>query len=464
MAKAKPVQKQGETRSRRTLSSSGGEMGSTGLRVFGGRVDEEFLKQLRGRKAIQVYREMADNDAIVGAVLFAIEMLIRQASWRVEPASEEMADQEVASFVEGALEDMAESWEDTLSAILSFLHFGYSIHEEVYKRRLGASRDQARDSMFDDGKIGWLKLPIRAQETLERWQLDAHGQIEAVEQIAPPAYRRVLLPYDRLLHFRTTTGKGNPLGRSILRSAYRSWTFKRRIEEIEGIGIERDLAGLPVARVPVELLMTDATAADRALADDLETLLRNIRRDEKEGILFPLAYDEAGRELYKLELLTTGGRRQFETTEIVNRYNAQIAMTVLADFVVLGHEKVGSFALASSKTNLFSVALGAWLDSIADIFNRFAIPRLLALNTFTGKRPALVHGDVESVDLTELGDYISKLAGAGVSLFPNEALEKWLLEQAGAPAATEDEGDPLEDPPAEDDEPPAEDPDRLPED
>jgi hypothetical protein len=417
----------------RALSTE--EIGATGLRIYSGRVDEEFLRQLRGRRGLQIFREMRDNDAVVGAVLFAVEMLIRQVTWTVEAASSATADQEVAEFVQGCLADMNESWPDVLSSILSFLPFGFSIHEEVYKVRNGDTLKPEDESQFTDGRLGWKKLPIRAQETIERWELEPHGGVIAVEQVAPPVYARVIIPANRFLHFRTTTEKGNPLGRSVLRAAWRSWAFKKRIEEIEGIGIERDLAGLPVVRVPLDLLMQNANASDRALAEDLEKLARNIRRDEKEGILFPLAYDEAGRELYKLELLTTGGRRQFETTEIVGRYNSQIAMTVLADFVLLGHEKVGSFALASSKTSLFSVALGAWLDSIAEVFNRFAIPRLLRLNAFNGAKPRLVHGDVESVDLVELGQYINQLSGAGAPLFPNRDLEQWLLRQAGAPDA-----------------------------
>ena len=33
---------------------------------------EEFLPELRGTRGVQAYTEMADNDATVGAILFAI--------------------------------------------------------------------------------------------------------------------------------------------------------------------------------------------------------------------------------------------------------------------------------------------------------------------------------------------------------------------------------------------------------
>jgi hypothetical protein len=115
-------------------------------------------------------------------------------------------------------------------------------------------------------------------------------------------------------------------------------------------------------------------------------------------------------------------------------------MTVMADFILLGTATPnGSYALSSDKTKLFSTALGTWLDSIAATFNRYAIPRLFALNNFNvEKLPTLEHGDIESADLKELGEYISKLAGAGAPLFPNDELEDFLKKTAGLPVSAKD--------------------------
>lgn len=89
------------------------------------------------------------------------------------------------------------------------------------------------------------------------------------------------------------------------------------------------------------------------ILNGLQTQVRNIRRDEMEGVVLP--------DGYKLELLSTGGSRQFDTNAIINRYDNRIAMTVLADFIFLGHEQNGSWALSSDKTELFSMACGAFL-------------------------------------------------------------------------------------------------------
>lgn len=419
------------------------ELGVTGLEQIGGRIFEEFLPQLQGKRGIQVFKEMRDNDPIVGAMLFAIEMLIRQVEWRIEPGEENPAGVDKAEFVDSCFEDMSSTFDDTMSDILSMLPFGFSLLEEVYKIRSGETDDPTTTSQHDDGRIGWKKLPIRAQETVERWIFDEEtSEAIAFVQVARPTFRPTTIPMSKLLLFRPMSNKANPEGRSMLRNAYRPWFFKKRIEEIEGIGIERDLAGLPTALVPPRLLSANATPDERNLLSQIELVLRNVRRDEKEGLIFPLARDDQGNMTYEFKLLSTGGRRQFDTVKIIDRYDRRIASTMLADFILLGQEgRTGSFALAESKTALFAVAIGAFLDSISQVFNRFAIPRLMRLNTFpeaVGGTPRMVHGDIESIDIGKLGDYVVKLQAAGLTL-TDEKTERFLRMSGGLPERDDDD-------------------------
>lgn len=415
------------------------EIGVTGIARSAGILDDEILPELRGARRAQAIRQMVSNDATIGALLFCIKMLVRQVDWRIDAASEDGADQEAAEFVRGCLfEDMSVSWADTLSDVISFLPWGWSLHETVYKRREGDSRDPSRRSRFTDGRIGWRKWPIRSQETLYRWQFDDTGGVQAMEQMAPPDYAVRVIPIDKALLFRTEGNRGSPEGYSILRNAYRAWRMKTRIENLEGIGIERDLAGLPVAYLPPEYMDPNATAAQRATYQAVKDLVTGIRRDEQEGVVMPMAYDANGKPLFDLKLLTSGGARQFNTNETINRYDVRILMSVMADFLMLGAEKVGSFALSSDKTDLFAAAIGAWLGGIAGVVNQHAIPRLLRLNGMpTDSIPRLAHGDIEVPDLAELADYVMKLVGAGV-LTATPELEGHLREVASLPALPED--------------------------
>lgn len=124
------------------------EIGRIGQKRYGGVFYEEFLRELQGIKGIKTYREMADNDDTVGAILFAIKMLIRHTKWNIEPGGDTAIDREAAEFVESCMNDMSTTWTDTISEILSFLTYGWSFHEIVYKRRMGKSRNRKTNSIL----------------------------------------------------------------------------------------------------------------------------------------------------------------------------------------------------------------------------------------------------------------------------------------------------------------------------
>ena len=135
------------------------EVGLTGLKYFSGHITEELLQQLQGEKAIRVYQEMSDNDSSVGALLFAIDMLVRRTPWFTVPGIDDNEDSE---FLDGIKDDMSTSWMDFISEVLSMLVFGWSWFEVVWKRREGDNLKPGLSSHFDDGKIGVKKLAIRS--------------------------------------------------------------------------------------------------------------------------------------------------------------------------------------------------------------------------------------------------------------------------------------------------------------
>jgi hypothetical protein len=434
------------------------ELGTSGLKRFGGRIYEEFLKELQGPPGIKVITEMSSNDPIVGAILFAIKMQLRSVTWRVEPASQNGEDVRAADHLDSCMGDMSSTWADFVTEALSMAPYGWAYHELCYKRRSGPKPppttpilpdggsdpqiDQAAlaaaddpdqtppASKFSDGLIGWRKIPLRGQETLLRWEFDASGGIQGMHQLGPPDYRPRFVPIDKALLFRTESTKNNPEGRSALRTAYRPWFFKRRIEEHEAIGIERELAGYPVLQPPEGLDIWNANDPDMvALRAEAEAMVRGVRRDEMEGALLPFGWT--------FSLITSGGARAIDVGQTIDRKNREIALSVLADFILIGHEKVGSFALAATKKDMFGTACSAWMDALAEILNDYAIPRLFELNPFrVTELPTLAHGDVTDIPLDEIGGFVKDMTGVGV-LTPDDNLEAHIRQIARLPEKTE---------------------------
>ena len=122
------------------------------------------------------------------------------------------------------------------------------------------------------------------------------------------------------------------------------------------------------------------------------------------------------------------------SVSFVLRLRGEIASAFLADWLFLGQDGTGSYALSSDKTRLYAFFLGAQLDAMAAVINRHAIPRLLRLN---GRPldvlPKLLHGDIETVNVKELAELILRMTAAGAPMFPDTKLEDFIRESVGLP-------------------------------
>lgn len=431
-------------------------MGASGLKAIGGFVEEATLRDLAGRRAVEIYKDMGDNDATCSVILYALMQMIRQVEWTVAPASTAPFDVEAAEFVESCMHDMeGQSWTDFISeSFMGMLRFGFSLHEQCFKRRGGDSPQRHLRSHYADGRVGWRGLPGRAQDTIYRWLFDDAGNLLGAEQQAPPHFRTVNLPIDKCLLFRTTMEKDNPEGRSIFRGAYRSWVLKRGLENIEATGVEKDISGLPIVWVPRELL---AMAQDKPIFENgdpnpmvqqaraavamYRKMATEVRRDAHEGLVMPLDYDDQGHKRFDITLLQSGGSRAFDIDKIISRYDARIAMSTMSDFLLLGQGATaqGSWAMHSDKSKLWLQSIVSFLKVFIDHFNKNAVRKLMRLNTFEmSDYPRIEFGSLERVDLTEMGDLLTKCAQAGMELFPDDDLDAHVRRVAGWPERTMD--------------------------
>jgi len=385
------------------------EVGRSGMDHSFGNMFEEFLSELRGQDGIRTYREMSDNDPIIGAFMHAIKQIFREARWDVEvPKGGSEKD---ANMLRDAMYDMGNSWNDFISDAISMTIYGWSWFEQVFKKE-------------KNGRISWKKLAFRAQKSMDRWDLDDSGNLYGMFQRPAPDYQEYYIPLSKSVHFKTEHAGGNPEGRSILRNAYRPWFFKKYIEEVEGIGIERDLTGLPMVKLPEGINMQDDDTQTAAAITAAKRLVTNVRRDEQDGLVVPYGWE--------FELIASPGTRQFDTVSVINRYNKEMAVTVLAQFIMLGMERTGSYALAEEQTDMFYLCLEGWMDAIASVFNRQAVKLFFNLN---GKddvtmMPYVVHTPIRRYTIKDFGDYINKLAGADLIDTNDEELRIFVKDYA----------------------------------
>ena len=436
------------------------QIGVSGIKIQSGFVHDEFIQKLVGEKGRRVYREMRDNDATVGSILFAVEMLLRAVEWRVEYTGMDtvgsadadkteseaqdfrsITDPDVAvKFLEGILfDDMSHTWDDFIANVLTMLTFGWQYTEVCWKRRNGLNEDPNTSSIFDDGMIGISKLADRSQETLDRWDMDEKGTVYGMWQLDPNGGPNRYVPMAKSLLFRPHSFKDSPEGRSVLRTAYRSWYFLKNIQEIEAIAIERELNGLPVMYIPNAILNGTTEQSKRAVT--LYTkMVRDVKFNEQAGMLLPSDpyYDAEGvpssvRQV-EFKLINPEGTRAIDTDKVIKRYQGDIARTILAQFILISQSgSKGGYAQSKSEIDLFLRATEGWLESIASILNRHPIPKIWSINGLDPSiMPYVVPGKVAPENLGEMGDFIQKLSGAGFIL-TDRPTEEHLRTIAGLP-------------------------------
>ena len=422
------------------------EVGSTGLLHQAGQLYEEQRQALAGDRGIAVLKEMSEEDPTIGAGLLAIDNMVRQVSWEFEPPPDTGTEgQRWADLCNSAIHDMSMSWADTVSTFFTMVPFGWSYANVVLKHRDGEQPyqpdepDAKASSDHDDGLVGWRVMSPRSQDSKLRWELDPRGNVRGMWQQVLGAGPAVLVPIEHSALFRTSTKKNSPEGTSVLRSAWRPWHFLRQIEIHEGIGIERDLAGLPVGGAPSEYLRSDAKQSYKQTVAGMQRVLANIRANQNAAILWPSDRDEKGNELFPLKLMTSGSRRPSDLNGVIMRYRAEIAGCMLADWLLLGHEANGSRSLGTAKMDMFTACLGVWTQNIANIFDAHLTPRLMRANGVPAKlAPKLRPGKVDQVDVEQFANSWSALINSG-AVTNDAATENWARDQVGAPGIEEDD-------------------------
>ncbi len=226
----------------------------------------------------------------INAALTLYENLIGKVDWLFKPvrnaSTEELKQAEIINEMMHDLTD--QNWSEFISEAMSANMYGFSVQEKVYRRRL-----KANGSKYNDGVIGWKKLPIRNQETIEKFIFSEDGnEVKGVKQnlsAVSDVYNRyssrtnseVILPRSKIMLFRAGKHKGDPFGKSMLRDAYLAWRFLSVIEEIEANGVAKDLAGLPVLKLPPQYLSSDASPDQKAIRAYYENVMRNLQMNQQ---------------------------------------------------------------------------------------------------------------------------------------------------------------------------------------
>jgi len=402
-----------------TLPFSLDEQGYQGWNIFNGISQDEVKRELVFPNSVKVFKQMSMHPAIA-APLSLFDAQLGKCEWKVQapdnPTKKELSQ---TQFIRECLDDMEHSFSDFVRDAASANQFGFSVHEKVFRLRL-----PEYGSMYSDGKVGWKKLPLRNQETINRFLFSQDGNdITGVEQAFPSGdtYGRYqgrtdmprlsLGPNGKAMLFRVGKHRGVPTGASPLRDAYISWRYLTELEQLEAHGIARDLKGLPVLKIPPQYMSNDATPEQKQIYDYYKNVLRNMQTNQQSGLILPTAFDENKQPLFSLELLNSAGQKSHDIDKAKTYYMNAIYTAMSADILIMGQSATGSFALGAIKNSLVGSYLENMVKTLLQVINDDLVKQTYELNNWDSSRRCKVYAtNLEAEDLETLSKGLQRLS------------------------------------------------------
>jgi len=389
-------------------------IGVTGLKHLGGRIREEYLNAIKSWSSeIKLYLEMRD-DPIIGAQLDAIKLPLQAAEITVEPAPGGAPNDEAAA--EWLYENMTnmdgQTWNSHVEDALEILDFGFALGEIILDKRA-------------DGRLWLRNIDPRGQESLNRWEYDPveRDKLRYFIQQDPNSGETFDIPIAKCVHHKFRGRKGNPQGHSILRALYRPYKFARNLEDLEGIGIERDVGGMPVAK------LKEGGYEDNDI-EAIKKALKGLRKDEEVYLIEPEGVDIRAY---------AGGSKIYDTNVVIDRWHKIMLMRFFSQFLILGMGNVGTQALVKGSQDFFGLALEAVQRYLLETWNLQLVPYLFKFNQWQGISgyPTITWEKPGRVDLAALINSLNTAVGAKI-LTPTDLDEDHIRAIADLPDLPDD--------------------------
>jgi hypothetical protein len=413
-----------------------GETGYSGLVTLGGQVFDDCSHELRWPRAFKTFKQMSHDDTIAPALEF-VEGKVAEATWSVKipkgaPKESEALLKAQQKYLTEVMDDMRNSWTQTIKTAATFNRYGFSLLEMVFR-----FRNHKYGSKFNDGLVGIEALAGRSQGTIVEWYWKNKGrEIDGFDQrVILPNERKVLrggweveqvsnnsdgvgvkfIPIKKCLHFRHNPQNDSPSGTSPLVSAWQPWKMKLAYQESEAIGVAQDNNAFKILYLPSEYLTEDRDP-DRAASFEMYTrMMERAHQAKQSGFILPMLTDSEGNRMFDFEIKNISGQKSYDVNAIINRYIRAIQVALFADVLSLGGGSGGSYSLAESKVSIIDMAVKSRLNEIKDQLNHKLVTTLFEQNGWSTEVVPFFDFDLpNSETLDSVGSYLQKTAATGL--------------------------------------------------
>jgi hypothetical protein len=391
---------------------------------------DELNPKLIGPTGQYMFDEMYRTDPDIRRLVLMISSPVQAGSWTLNPFGGDDAtdqDREIADTIWWALNQfMRPSFTQHLSEALPLMiRAGYAPFEQIWTTTVYKGRTLTVPKT----------LQVRLPRSVWRWWQDDLGEMTHIGQIIP-SKPDIIIPAGNLVYYRLGGEGDNWMGVSLLRSAYKPWMYKDKLERIDAIGQERKAVGVPIIYPP--------NNSDPKTRAQVETIFATLHLNEAGYVLMPGpkagsqgANGNPGEE-WLVDVIKFDSSSGESIQASLTYHQLGIAGSFLGDFMQLGHHQVGARATADIQMDPFLTAVDAFaqigpLPPLNALVDRI---RLLNWPDADGS-PVLSVNLTDAASLSEISAYVQLLISAG-AMQADPELEDWLRERADLPPANAD--------------------------
>ena len=405
------------------------ESGVAGYQIYGGYlVRNEKNPKLVGQNRFVEAQEILSNISIIAASVRYFLNLVAKPQWKVEPADESSEAKAIAEFIDEVINSMETNWSRNVRRSGMYRYHGYGIQEWVAKKR-------------DDGKIGLADIEVRPWNTIERWDIDPKGNILGVEQHDRQTGGRYYIPRKKIIYFVDDLFTDNPEGQGWFRSLIEPADRMRAYLEIEQLGFQRDMSGIPIGRAPLQEMNAKIgkpkpgggvyTPEDiAAQITGLQNFIQmEVKKNNTSVLLDSATYKDTGADGSKttsvlkwgLDLLTGKSESMPEMGAAIERLTYEMARIMGTESILIGQSGGGSLALSRDKSQNLYLMVNSTVIDMAESFERDLIHPICQMNGFDEKLwPSLTAEDVAFRDVEAVAATLRDMATAGAVLSPED--------------------------------------------
>lgn len=361
------------------------ELGTSG----GSLADQMTLLKPKQKITVKDFRYMKDNDGTVRSLYQILRMPIMSNSWRIDPDTVEGSGQKLAEEQAELIRQnftlpphkggMSTPFRLVLARTLKAVLEGHSIAEKVW-------------TLNEQGKIVYRKIAFRDVTEVTVLK-DEKGGFAGFQQTFYDKTQKktitVTIPVEKCFLYTYNKDEDEIYGQSAFQSAYYHWDRKRRLYYLYEQSVEK--GAMPPKMLEVQEGNEDSDSTKAA----------NLRSMDRFGIdsavLVPTGYKLTPYE---------AGKGRIDPMPGIDHHDAQMARSVLAQFILLGNsDNTGSFALSKSHADLFMMALRGMMAEVEEHFNSYLIPQLIDYNYETQYYPEFRFNDMSD----DTADFIESI-------------------------------------------------------